>query len=936
MKKLRILFVFLLCLSQMIQAQEVRDKGKNKATQMKEPYHEVYPDDALKGRLQHEQEMFGESKKSIYNSQAIIWESFTKYQQTHNLATNAKVENINAAWSFFGPQQVTAERMTGIGRVNCIFPLTGSTWFIGAAQGGLWKTTNSGSSWTCLTDGLPDMCISDIAVDPNNNNIIYILTGDGDGNFPSVGVLKSLNGGTTWFSTGLTFDRSQDIKCYRMTMDPFDSQTLLVASTDGLYFTNDAAFTWGKVVNSPSMRDIEFRPGTPGWVVVTTTNQILYQIMPDPTYYVANINGIGIGKTFADYKTTRIAIDFSPANPLVVYAIVADSNTSTFGIFQSLDGGQSFNSTNQGIPNILGAQGTYDIAISADPLNANTVYAGGIFLYRSINGGATFTKVADQGTETLPYCHPDIHNIAWASSSEMLVGSDGGLYYSSDAVTTMSELVDDLTITQLYHVASFPGNTGKVIAGAQDVGILSDHDADNVYINTVQVDGQEARFLSGDSIIIAAGQNGRTYLSSNGGELFSQAGFPDHDNGVWDTPMEQFPGYPTVYVCTDTIWRGTYFNDELTWSVHCTIPTPTSLIIEAEIAPSNVDYFYYYTRYKNAADETVGAFYRSKNFSGNKTFLLRNESTNWVSVSDMIVDPQNPERLWITLADYNDGKKVYKSTNSGKTWQNISGSLPNVKVMCITKAPTGSNALYIGTDIGVFYRNDDLSDWIYFSNGLPVVRVRELEIHENEGFIRAATYGRGIWDSPLFDGSCEDFVNVTDGENDEGINVLQVSEYITSTAVINSGVGTEVTYDAGEYVVLQEGFEVKELSTFWAHNDGCNDILFKTVSPVSGTFAGPMPPPLTYATEERTLLDVYPNPSSGDVTVSLSIEMEARVAIIVTDATGKIVLAPFENFLITAGENLIQLNLRHLPDGVYQILISGDGINSLARLTLVK
>jgi hypothetical protein len=162
--------------------------------------------------------------------------------------------------------------------------------------------------------------------------------------------------------------------------------------------------------------------------------------------------------------------------------------------------------------------------------------------------------------------------------------------------------------------------------------------------------------------------------------------------------------------------------------------------------------------------------------------------------------------------------------NGGDTWTNLSGSLPNVPVNCIAfdnNAPV-SDALYIGTDIGVFYMDLDLGDWIYFSNSMPVAVVNDLYINPTNSTITAGTYGRGMWRSSLYSGCAENITHTGSGLG--GVRYYSVNNQITSTAEFRQDIGTAIHYTAGQRVILNPGFFASTRAVFNAKIDDCPGI----------------------------------------------------------------------------------------------------------------
>ncbi|MCD4731495.1 MAG: hypothetical protein K8R74_12900, partial [Bacteroidales bacterium] len=209
-----------------------------------------------------------------------------------------------------------------------------------------------------------------------------------------------------------------------------------------------------------------------------------------------------------------------------------------------------------------------------------------------------------------------------------------------------------------------------------------------------------------------------------------------------------------------------------------------------------------------------------------------NVGTNWTDISAglpglyinfIAIDPDNSMHLFVTLSGFYAGYKVFESDNGGTSWNNISGSLPNIVVNCIAYEDRNGNpddAIYIGTDIGVFYRNSYLGDWVPFSNYLPTMPVYDLEINESYNVITAGTFGRGLWRSPTYT-SCQSNITLT-GNGAVGYSYYQAGEYINSTNVFDDGHGQESFYKAGDYIQLNSGFQVSSGSEFKAWIGPCS------------------------------------------------------------------------------------------------------------------
>jgi len=725
----------------------------------------------------------------------------------------------NGSWYFLGPTDYTGGSYNniGLGRVNCIafHPTSATTIFAGTPAGGLWKTTDDGGSWTNLTDGIPSIGVSGIAINPGNPNIIYILTGDGDaGDTPCVGVLKSTNGGTTWAETGLTAVVLGNARGYKLAMHPSNSSILFAVTGSGIFKTVNSGTTWTEV-QSGSFRDFEFKPGTPATAYASTSTSF-YRSTDTGDNWTLITSGLPSGES-------RIAIGVSPDNPVYVYLLCGPGGSSgagTYkGLYRSFDSGLNFG-TQSTTPNILdggstgagdGDQAWYDLAIAVDPDAVGTVLTGGINIWKSTNFGVTFSN----NTHWAPpgaweYTHADIHALEYNPiNGHLYVGSDGGLYKSTNdgtVWTDISEGADGLGIMQFYRIAGNESNSTVIIGGAQDNG-------SNRYTTALGTTIFHMRQADGmDCAIDPTNVNNMYSMSQNGG-LASSTDFgvtwtgivPAGATGAWVTPLvHHHTATDILYAGYDDVYKTT--NGGSSW-------TNVGVDGRGAIAMG--------TNNSSRVYASNGSSIWMSNDAGG-TWTSISAGLPGIGISYITVNPDNSPEVYVTLSGFTAGQKVYRSFDAGSTWTNISGSLPNIIVNCIAfEDNNGSpdDAVYIGTDVGVFYRDTNLDEWVPFKNWLPTVPVFDLEINNTSELITAGTFGRGLWRSQTY-GDCVPSWLLS-GTGGPGYSYYQASNSITSSRLFNQGVGQEGNFKAGNKVVLTTGFNVAGGSTFRAWNDAC-------------------------------------------------------------------------------------------------------------------
>jgi PKD repeat protein/photosystem II stability/assembly factor-like uncharacterized protein len=612
--------------------------------------------------------------------------------------------------------------------------------WVGSPAGGLWKTTNGGTSWTTNTDQLPQTIgCSDLAIDINNPNTMYLATGDADaGDTYSVGLLKTTDGGNTWNKTGLSYYLPQYKQIAKVLIDPTNSNTLYVATNSGVYKSIDAAATFSLSL-SGSFKDIEFQPGTPA-TLYACGNEF---------YRTTNSGG-----TWTKITTTlpavancaRMAIAVSAATPNNVYLIAAKTTSYDLeGLYKSTDAGATFTKLTVSSA-IIGTQGFYALSIAANPVTANEIVVGGLDVWKCANvpnmGTASFTQTSYWSGGS-PYVHADIHELEYTGASTYYVMCDGGIFKTTNGGSSYSDLSNGLQISQMYGFGQSATNANVLLQGWQDNG--TNRLNGTSWSRVIGGDGMKAFISHGND----QNQWGSLYYatlekSTNGGASFSQCtsgitefvGYPGP--GPWVTEFNEDPTTAnTLYCGISNVFKS--IDGGSSWNKLGTVSTNTIYVTAIAAAPT--------TNGQVILTSKGGVVYRTTD--GGTTW---NPITNLpnAAVTDIAFHPTNPNKAWVTYSGFSNTTKVYQTIDQGVTWTNISTTLPNIPVNCIAVDKNGNDALYIGTDAGVFYKDASSAVWQPFFNGLPNVHVTQLEIFYSGSKIRASTFGRGMWESSLY------------------------------------------------------------------------------------------------------------------------------------------------------------------------------------------
>jgi photosystem II stability/assembly factor-like uncharacterized protein len=416
----------------------------------------------------------------------------------------------------------------------------------------------------------------------------------------------------------------------------------------------------------------------------------------------------------------------------------------------------TFNQTTNAPGGTVTFYGYYDMALAVSPRNANLVYVGGMQIGQSTDGGNTWNVVGDwQGWPANTYVHADNHRLEFRAGTDTLFScDDGGLFKSMDNGASWTNLSSGIHISQIYRIGGSATIPGLVYCGFQDNGNVRMNGTAWDMVN--MADGMENLVdWSNPNNVIVTTQNGYMQLSNDGGATFTNV--TPSGNGAWTIPVIQDPvqsnvyyaGYEDVYKSVDGANTWTTISTGLAGSGNLTI------LVQSKLHPN--------TLYAGTSGQLWMTSNGGTSWSGDlaATLPVGSNIITAVAVSDV-----NPLQVWVTLSGYTGGQKVYKTMDGGLTWTNYSGSLPNVPADAILHENYSADALYLGTDLGVYFRDSTMADWIPYNTNLPNVIVDELEINYNSGKLRAATYGRGLWESPV-----NDVLAVIDRQNYATLNV---------------------------------------------------------------------------------------------------------------------------------------------------------------------
>lgn len=658
-------------------------------------------------------------------------------------------------WVSLGPSHIPAPGpggYEGLGRLNTVAfnPTDANKLYVGSASGGFWYTSDGGTTWSTSTDTLPTLGVSAIVVDYSNPNNILIGTGDRDhGDAAGMGVFKSADGGLTWSASKTGMD---NVTVQNMLQHPSNSQIFLAATSSGVYRSTNGGANWTRT-KSGNFKDIKFKPGDPNTVYAISTAS-LYRSSDNGVTFNLITSGLPSGQQ-------RAVIAVTAANANYVYLLYSDNSSGFQGLYRSVNSGLDF-TTRSTAPNLLdwscdgsgtGGQGWYDLALAASPTNAEMIYLGGVNVWKSVNGGTSWTINSHwYGGCSVPAVHADCHYLAFSPvNGSLFACNDGGIFGTPDGGLTWNYYTETMTIGQIYKLGQSQTVRDDVINGFQDNGTYTYQG--NGWVATGGGDGMECAVdytnasytyyttYNGD-IYRKYNNNGETHIAGNGVNGITES-------GAWVTPFimgksnhkQMFAGYINVWRCNNVmnggiIWRK--ISDNLGGS-----NSNTMAVLEQSGADTNILY----------AARSDNKLFRSDNcLDANPVWNdISGHLPGLVAPTSLAAHPAEPGTIYLTA-----GTKVYKSTNKGYTWTDITSNLPAVHINSVVYYKNSNEGLYLGTDAGVYYKDQFTNGWISFSHGLPSNGIiTELEIYyDNDSVsadvIRACSFGRGLWGSDMY------------------------------------------------------------------------------------------------------------------------------------------------------------------------------------------
>jgi len=695
-------------------------------------------------------------------------------------------------WVQLGPtaipkvQTYGGARVLVTGRITSIVvdPTNSNTLYVGAAQGGVWKTTDQGKTWRPTSDNEFSLAIGALAIDPKHPQTLYAGTGEGNfaiDSYYGSGILKTTDGGDTWEQLGSGLFTG--VRFCRLAIHPTTPTILFAATTagrdgdpnplfkGGLYRSMNGGTTWTQMTNGlPSISatvrgatDIVIDPNTPDTAYVAFWAGGVYRTSnakaASPTWTKLT-NGLPIG------NFSRIALGVAPSSPQTLYALIADAARPNYYInqfYRTTDGGNSWSAILLPLDptsraNNIDKQGFYNLNVAVDPTTPDIVYLSGISLWKATRNTITDTWVfADIGGSF----HPDNHSFAFDPTNHQIIyaGSDGGIYTSIDAGATWSDAINrGLCITQCEFMEQHPTSDAVIFIGTQDNGTEQFRNSPVFY----HADGGDGGFVAIDQTNpqnVLSTYNGLSpKLSTTGGAYGSWIPVSRclFGNAVFYPPLALDQSHQkNCAIGSDRIFLDTAQGTG-GWPTIVTLP---GLAVKEGERISAINYTNSKLIYVGTE---LGKVYRLTNSEGTwtATALHATPLPERRYIWDLAPLPDDSNTVVVVMSGFGTAdhllSHVWRGTvpASGTAewkWTNISGTesgpLPDIPVNALVLDTR--EVMYIATDLGVFSTRDGGTTWTNFSQGLPNCAVFDMRLHQPTRLLRVATHGRGVWERQL-------------------------------------------------------------------------------------------------------------------------------------------------------------------------------------------
>jgi photosystem II stability/assembly factor-like uncharacterized protein len=931
----------------------------------------------------------GNTQSQYYNHRGLGRINFVKFHPGYGNANNLtlfaggnsglwKSTNDGQSWSVLGTDQLDVSACSDLAitasNPNIMYAATGAETFgnhryngSGAVfdspyleSKGIMKSTDGGNTWffsgpltpAAFNTTVSDLRIAKVLIHPLNPDVIYSLvyyhSWTGVSHWEGR-VYKSTNAGATWSQIFLnTVGHLTDMKFH-----PTNPNIFYVAGFRLFRFTDTQS-------NLSALTPVDLTPNLTGWEGATPT--------PPP----GSTNTDGLHAAYG----LKIAVSIGAPNNVYIAGRGPED-----GNFSNMAAGDRYKffwiSTNMGatfVQNLpvmqncgyncgMGASGEHvnGFCLSVTP-DANTIYFGKTAMLRSINGGNTFQSLNAAGV-----MHPDNRDVICAptSNTKLFVSNDAGIYMSNNSGNTWEQRSNGIQNGWIYKldIANTPNTNSP------DKTIVGLHDCSTSYTNHQSDGWNQFGSVGGDNMWVAIDPSnpnnvyseytyGSMFRSNDGGISTTDFEVGGGENADWSMPYVLDPNNPNSMILGKrNVWRyNLTTNNETQISNIGTLNPEDNSIRTLAVAPSNSNIIIAAYRIGAGAVSATSAWTNQIRRTNNGGLTWDDitpasplgNHINW-DITSILIHPTNPNKVWITYGTYDDnfgnGKQVFVNENINlndaslvrSLWTNYSLGLPFMpaNTIVMNNNRIQDEELYVGTDAGIFYRNKYMKQWSCYGFGLPSIPITDIKVNRHRKFMRAALYGRGVWQADLF---CP-FIPVYNllGANGSPESFYAASQSITSSSVIEATeqvvIPRDVAYRA-PMTNLIAGFEVKLGATFSVDNYSCTPYTANIVNQGSAVSLQRIETNNTTTQQlEADAIRITPNPFSNTVRLSVNLSQECAVNIEVFDVNGRLIHTINEKTKISEGIHDYNINTSEWSQGLYICKVTLNGQTRVEKFT---
>lgn len=672
-------------------------------------------------------------------------------------------------WSSIGPDNIGG-RMLSL----AFDPDSTNILWAGSASGGLWKSTTGGAgaaAWQFINTGFTVLSVSSIAIDPSNSAVMYIGTGEISGyelglvgtpgarTTYGLGILKSTDKGKSWNTTGLTWLFSQNRSVQRIVLNPQNPRTIFAATSEGTYRSLNGGTTFTRVDSTLMAMDVAIDPVDTTIVFIACGQR---NTAPNPGLYRSKNGGTSFTKMAGGLPASNIGrtcLAIAPSLHTTLYASIANATThATLGVYRSTNSGDTWESMST--VDFMNGQGWYDNVAAVSPANPALLFTSGLDIYRSTTGGSSPVQrsywykgnsgvIAPGGVEGSDnsYVHADHHAIVFdpENPARIFFASDGGIFESTDGGDTFTGRNGGLVTTQFYNGFAHTSNDSLIaLGGLQDNGTVKftgGRSWNKVYGGDggwCAIDPSNKNVMYEEYVNLAIAK------STDGGSSWSSVFSPaSSDSANFIAPFVIAPSNGQIlYAGAEKVHKST--NGGTTW----TATNGNTALNSVSLSCLAVSW---------TSPDTVIAGTGKRTFPLFELFYTTNGGTSWSKSlsllpnrfpTDLAFDPTDSRIAYATFSGYGS-PHVYRSSDAGKTWTNISADLPDLPVQSVCVDPLNPSDIYLGTDLGVYRSLNNGTSWEPWFDGMPYAMVLDVVVSLPDHRLRAATFGNGVYQRKL-------------------------------------------------------------------------------------------------------------------------------------------------------------------------------------------